>query len=116
VFKVEQHPRLGSCVALIDKRCPSTQQIAMAFYEGVGRCIQKRTARANKRSQHLTLWRDKALLKHGALVAREHRFADAEQAVAIAHWRWNMRLLEVPRLSLPHRTRPMNASRKKDSI
>ena len=27
VLKIEQHPRLGSCVALVDEHCPSTQQI-----------------------------------------------------------------------------------------
>ena len=117
VLKIEQHPRLGSCVALVDEHCPSTQQIAMAFDDEVERRIQKRMAGANERSQHLALRRDKGLLEHDALVAREHRFADADQAVAIAHWRRNMRHLEAARLALSHRApEALKRFQKKDSI
>jgi hypothetical protein len=117
VLKIEQNPRFGSCVALVDEYCPSTQKIAVAFNDEVERRIQKRMAGANEGSQHLALWCDKALLKHDTLVSREYRFADAHQAVAITHWRRDMRHLEASRLTLSHRTpRPLNASRKKDPI
>jgi hypothetical protein len=76
----------------------------VAFNDEVERRIQKRMAGANEGSQRLALCRDKGLLKHDALVAREYRFADADQAVAITHGRRDMRHLEATRLTLSHCT------------
>ena len=45
---------------------------------------------------------DEGLLEDDALVARKHRFADADQPVPIAHRRRHMRHLEAARLALAH--------------
>ena len=70
-----------------------------------------------KAASGLALRRDQRLLEGDALVSRQDRLADADQAVAVAHRRRDMRDLVAARL--PLRTappRPLNASRKKDSM
>src|SRR5271155_774592 len=95
MLEIEQHPRCGPGIALIDEHRPSPQQIAMTFNDEVERRVQQWMPGANKGRRRLALRRDKRLLKHDALISRLHRFAEADQAVAVAHRRWNMRHLEA---------------------
>ena len=54
----------------------------------------------DERGQRLPLRRDQRLLEGDALVARQDRLADADQAVAVAHRRRDVRDLVAARLAL----------------
>jgi hypothetical protein len=70
-----------------------------------------------KGGQGLALRRHQRLLEGDALVARQHRFANTDEAVAVAHRRRHVGDLEAARLALlgvpPSR---LKASWKKDSM
>src|SRR6266542_851480 len=55
---------------------------------------------ANERRQWLALRRNESLLEDNALVAWQHRLADADQAVAMAHRRWHVGDFVAPCLAL----------------
>ena len=63
---------------------PRLQQVAVALEREVDGGVEQRMARADEGGQRLALRRDQRLLEGDALVARQHRLADADQAVAVA--------------------------------
>ena len=75
----------------------------MAFERQVERRVQQRVARTDKGRQGLALRRNEGFLEGDALVARQHRLADADEAVAVADGGWHMRDLIAARLPLPRR-------------
>src|SRR2546427_4541600 len=60
-------------------------------------------AGADESRQGLALRCDKRFLKGDALVARQHRFANADETVAVADGRWHMGDLIAARLPLADR-------------
>jgi hypothetical protein len=85
VFQVEQHTRLHAGIAFIDQHGAALQQVAVALQREVDDGVEQRMAGADKGGQRLALRRDQGFLEGDALIARQHRFADADQAVAVAH-------------------------------
>ena len=55
VLKVEEHPRLGPGVALVDEHRPSAQEIAVPLDNEIERRIEQRMSGANERSKRLAL-------------------------------------------------------------
>ena len=68
--------------------------------------VEQRMARTDEGGQRLALRRDQRLLEGDALVARQHRLADADQAVAVADRRRDVGDLVAARLALLGRCRP----------
>ena len=117
MLEVEQHARLSPWVALVDQHRAALEQVAMAFEREVDDRVEQRMAWADEGGQRLALRRHQVLLEGDALVARQHRLADADQAVAVAHRGRDMGDLVAARLPLLGRAaESWNASRKKDSI
>ena len=56
----------------------------MALKRQIERGIQQRVAGADKSREGLALRRNEGFLEGNALVARQYRFADADEAVAVA--------------------------------
>ena len=75
----------------------------MAFERQVERRVQQRMAGADEGRQGLALRRDEGFLEGDALVARQHRLADADEAVAVADGGWHMGDLIAARLPLADR-------------
>jgi len=69
----------------------------------VERGIQQRVARADEGHKRLALRRDERLLEGDPLIARQHRFADADEAVAVADGGWSVGHLVAARLPLAYR-------------
>src|SRR4030042_342602 len=61
-------------------------------------------ARTDEGGQGLTLRRNQLLLEGDTLVARKHRFTDADQAVTVAHRGRDVGDLISARLALPGRS------------
>ena len=72
----------------------------MALQGEVDGGIQQWVARTDKSREGLTLWGDECLVKRNTFVPWKDRFADADQAVAIAHRGWDMRDFIPTRLTL----------------
>src|SRR2546425_9892640 len=72
----------------------------MAFERQIKRGVQQRMARADEGRQWLALRRDERLLEGDALVARQHRFADPDETVAVADRRRDMGNFVAARLPL----------------
>ena len=72
----------------------------MALQGQVERGVEQRVAGADKGGERLALRRDQILLEGDALVARQHRLADADQAVAVADRRGHVGDLVAARLAL----------------
>src|SRR5437899_2645052 len=58
----------------------------------------------NKCSKRLSRWRDQILFESDPLISREHRVADANDTVAIAHWRRHMTYFIPSRFPLSRRS------------
>ena len=85
MLQVEEHARLRARVALVHQHGAALEQVAVALEREVDDRVEQRMARADEGGQRLALRRDQRLLEGDALVARQHRLADADQAVAVAH-------------------------------
>src|SRR3989442_243864 len=108
VLEIEEHPRLYPRITLVHQHGPSAQQITMPLDHEIERGVEQRVAGADEGGQRLALRRDEWLLEHDALVARQHRLADADQTVTVAHWGGHVRDLVAARLALPYRaTKPL---------
>ena len=87
MLQVEKHARGRARVALIHQHRAAAQEIAVAFERQVERGIQQRVAGADEGRQGLARRRDEGFLEGDALVARQHRFTDANEAIAVADGR-----------------------------
>ena len=85
MLDVEQHSRPSPWVALVHQHRAALEQVAMAFEREVDDRVEQRMARADEGGQGLAVRRHQILLEGDALVAGQHRLADADQAVAVAH-------------------------------
>jgi len=74
----------------------------MAFERQVERGIEQRMARAEEGGQRLAVRRDQRFLKDDALVTWQHRFAQSDQAVAVAHRRGDVGNFIAARLALAY--------------
>ena len=119
VLEVEEHARArarsrarppGPCRACSRSRWRSRVRSSVG--------IEQRMAGADEGRERLALRRDQLLLEGDALVARQHRLADADLAVAVADRRRDVGDLVAARLALAGRVPPRrwNASRKNDSM
>ena len=100
VLDVEQHARLGPRVALVHQHRAALEQVAVAFEREVDDRVEQRMARADEGGQRLAVRRHQGLLEGDALVAGQHRLADADQAVAVAHRGRDVGDLVAARLAL----------------
>src|SRR5437899_1450457 len=57
----------------------------------------------NKCSKRLSRWRDQILFESDPLISSEHRVPDANDTVAVAHWRGDMAYFISTRFPLSHR-------------
>src|SRR4051812_43647893 len=97
MLQIEEHPWARSKVAFVNQDGAATEQIAVSFESQVNRCIEQRMARANKGRWSLP-WRCQfALLKGDPLIARQHRFAPANESIAIANGRRDASDFVAPR-------------------
>jgi hypothetical protein len=85
VLQVKQHPRCGARIARVHQHGATLQQVAVALQGEVDDGVEKRMAGADEGGERLPLGRQQGLLEGDALVARQHRFADADEPVAVAH-------------------------------
>ena len=85
VLKEKQDSGAGSKIALVNEHGAATQQVAMPLQRDVDDRVEKWMARADEGGQRLARGRDQCLLESDTLVAWQDRFAQADQAVAIAH-------------------------------
>ena len=85
VLQIEQHSWCGAWVALVDQHGAAFEQVAIALQGEVDDGIKQRMAGADEGGERLALGRDQGLLEGDTLVARQYRFADADEAVAVAH-------------------------------
>ena len=117
VFEIEHHPRLGTVIAFVHQHGAALQQITVALQGEVDDRVEQRMTRADKGGQRLALRCDQRSSRRRCAHSAAARFADADQAVAIAHRRRDMgdlvargsRCLAVP-------PRRLKASRKNDSM
>ena len=103
VLQGEEHARARAGVALVHQHRAALQQIAMALEREVERGVEQRVARADEGRERLALRRDQVLLEGDALVARKHRIARTDLAVAVAHRRRDVGDLVAARLALADR-------------
>jgi len=75
----------------------------MPFDNKVQDCIEKGMAGTDEGRERLALRCDQRLLEDDALVSGQNRLANADQSVAIANRRWDMRYLETAGFALTHR-------------
>ena len=106
VLEVEEHARARAGVALVHQHRAALQEIAVALEREVERGVEQRVARADEGRERLALRRDQVLLEGDALVARQHRIARADLAVAVAHRRGHVGDLVAARLALADACRP----------
>jgi hypothetical protein len=85
MLDVEEYARPGAAIALVHQHRAALQEIAMALEDEIDDRVEKRMTGANEGRQRLPLRRHQRLLEGDALVARQHRLADPDQPVAIAH-------------------------------
>src|SRR3990172_7774213 len=85
VFQIEKHARSAAGIVFVHKHGAALQKVALALKGKVYDRIEKRMTRADEGSQRLTLRRYQRPLKGDALIPRQHRFADTDQAVAVAN-------------------------------
>ena len=117
VLQVEEHAWCRARIALVHQHRATAQEVAVAFERQVERGVQQRVAGADEGRQGLALRRDEGFLEGDALVARQHRFTDADEAIAVADGRWHMGHFIAARLPLASRPPScLKASRKNDSI
>src|SRR5439155_438121 len=110
VLEVEEQARLHPRIALVHQYGPSSQQITMPLDHEIESGVEERVAGADEGGQRLALRRDERFLEHDALVARQHRLADADQTVTVAHWGGHVRDLVAACLALPDRaTKPLES-------
>ena len=100
VLQVEEHARLRARVALVHQHRAALEQVAVALQGQVDGGVEQRMAGADEGGQRLARRRDQLLLEGDALVARQHRLADADQAVAVADRRRHVGDLVAARLAL----------------
>ena len=100
MFEIEKHAWTRAAVALVHQHGAALEQIAVALKREVDNRVEEWMARADKGGQGLTLRCHQRLFKGNACVAREYRFADTDQAVAVAHRDRNMGDLVAPQLAL----------------
>ncbi len=84
MLQIEQHARRGAGVALVDQHGAALQQVAVALQGEIDDSVEQRVARADEGGQRLALRRNQGLLEGDAFVARQHGFADTDEAVAVA--------------------------------
>jgi hypothetical protein len=101
VLQVEQHARRRPEVAFIHQHGAALQQVAVAFQGEVDDGVEQRVAGADEGRQRLALGRDEGFLEGDALITRQHGFADADEAIPVAHRGRNMGDLEAAGLALP---------------
>ena len=118
VLQIEQHAGSVPASRSSTSTAPRRSRSRCRSSDEIDRRIEQRMAGTDECRQRLALWRNQRLLEGDALVSRQHRLADADQAVTIAHRRGNVRHLVAARLALLRTTPPrrLNASRKKDSM
>src|SRR5437773_1273113 len=90
MLQVEQHARHRARVALVYQYRATTQEVAVAFKRQIKRGIEQRVTRADEGREGLAWRRDEGFLESNTLVARQHRLADADEAVTIADGRGHM--------------------------
>ena len=100
MFEIEEHARPGAEVALVHQHGAALEQVTVALEREVDDRVEQRVARTDEGGEWLTLRSDQRLFEGYALIARQHRFADADQTVAIAHRRRNVGDLVAARLTL----------------
>ena len=103
VLQIEEHARRRAGVTLVNEYRAAPQKVAMAVERQIKRGIEQRMAGANEGGERLALRCDQGFLKGDALVARQHRFARSDQAVAVAYRRGNMGDFIAARLALARR-------------
>ena len=85
MLEIEQHARPSIVVALVDQHGAALQEVAVALESKVDDSVEQRMTRADEGGQRLARRRHTRFLEGDALVAGQHRFADANQAVSVAH-------------------------------
>ena len=85
VLEIEQHSGLCSGVALVHQYRATFQQVSVALQRQVDDGIEQRMAGADKGGRRLPLRCHQGLIESDALVARQHGFAEADEAVTVAH-------------------------------
>ena len=100
MLEIEQHTRPGAGITFIHQHSAALQKIAVALKGEVDDRVEQRMARADEGGQRLTLRRHQRLFEGDALVARQHRFADADQTITVAHRSRNVGDLVAARLAL----------------
>ena len=88
----------------------------MALQQQIERCVEQRVAGADKGSLRLARWRKQALLKGDALIARQHRLANTDHAVAVTQQRRNMGDLVAARLALAQRATQLLEGRQEEGL
>ena len=85
MFQIEHDPRFKAKIALIHQHGAAFQQVAVALQRQVDDGIEQGVAWTNEGGQRLPLGSDERFLEGDALIAGQHRFADADQPVAVAY-------------------------------
>ena len=100
MLEIEQHARPGAGIALVHQHGAAPEQVAVALEGEIDDRVEQRMTRADEGGQRLARRRHERFLEGDALVARQHRLADADQAVAVAHGCGDVRHLVTTRLAL----------------
>ena len=100
MLKIEEHARTRAGVTLVHQDRTAFEQVGVALKREIEHGVEQRMSRTDEGGQRLPLRRNQRLLERDAFVPRKDRLADADQAVAIAHRRRNVRHLVAARLPL----------------
>ena len=100
VLQIEEHAGPVALVALVDQHGAALQEIAVPLQRQVDHRIEQWVPGTHERRQGLALRRHQRFLERDALVARQHRLADADQTVPIPNRRGNVGDLVAPGLAL----------------
>ena len=84
VFGVEEHAGLGAGVTVINEDGAAAEQVAVTLQREVEGGVEQGVAGADEGGEGLAVGGDAVFLEDDALVAPEHGFADADDAVAVA--------------------------------
>ena len=100
VLEIEKHARRVPESRSSTRTAPRRSKSAIALKRQIEHGVEQRMARTHECRQRLSLRRHQRLLERDAFVARKHRLADADQTVAVAHRRRNVRHLVAARFPL----------------